>query len=79
LFYGCYTGILSLLLSGSLSGGPSSPGLFGGISSSESPFGDGKNILSFFGASGYGSIVYGSGYTFSSSGISLSSSSSSIS
>jgi len=55
LFYGCYTGILSLLLLGSLSGGPS--GLFGGISSSESPLGLGKNILSFFGASGYGSIV----------------------
>jgi len=77
LFTGYAAGILLLLLGSS--SGPLS-GLFGGISSS-SPLGDGKNILSFFGASGYGSIVYGSifyGYTFS-SGIYLSSSSSSIS
>lgn len=77
MFCGCYTGILLLLL-GSSSGSLS--GLFGGPSSlSESPLGLGKNILSFFGFYGYGSIVWGSGYTFSSnisySGISLSSSS----
>ena len=84
LFYILFGGLLLLLLfggsspgplSGSLSGGPL---LFGLSSSSESPFGLGKKILSFFWISGYGSTVYGSiiySLGISSFGISLSSSS----